>query len=66
MNEVGYVWVLSRQTEGAFKDCWMTDAVIAAEREVQRQLTQDTMPAERLSASFARPQYASGVNRSDG
>ena len=39
-NEVGYVWVLSRQTDGPFKGCWMTDAVIPAEREVQRQLTQ--------------------------
>ena len=39
-KEVGYVWVLSRQTEEPLKDCWMTDAVIPAEREVQRQLTQ--------------------------
>ena len=39
-NEVGYVWALSRQTEGPLKDCWMTDAVIPAEREAQRQLTQ--------------------------
>ena len=39
-NEAGYVWVLARQTEGLLKDCWMTDAVIPAEREVQRQLTQ--------------------------
>jgi len=55
-EEVGYVWVLSRQTKGAFKDCWMTDAVIAAEREVQRQLTQDTIPLERVSTYSARPQ----------
>ncbi len=39
-NEAGYVWVLARQTEGLLEDCWMTDAVIPAEREVQRQLTQ--------------------------
>ncbi len=37
-EEVGYIWVLSRQSEGAFKDCWMTDAVIPAERSVQRDL----------------------------
>ncbi len=36
-EEVGYIWVLSRQSEGAFKDCWMTDAVIPAERSVQRE-----------------------------
>jgi hypothetical protein len=31
-QETAYRWVLSRQTKGQFKDCWMTDAVIAAER----------------------------------
>ena len=42
-NEVGYVWVLSRQTHGALKGCWMTDAVIPAERDLQRQLTQHSL-----------------------
>lgn len=31
-QETAYLWVLSRHTKGQFKDCWMTDAVIAAER----------------------------------
>ena len=39
-DELAYVWVLSRQGKGAFKDCWMTDAVIPAQRPVQRRLTQ--------------------------
>ncbi len=47
-NEVGYVWVLSRQTEGAYKGRWMTDAVMPAERELQRQLTQRSMSTDWL------------------
>ncbi len=27
-EEIAYHWVMSRQSEGQFKDCWMTDAVI--------------------------------------
>ncbi len=54
-EEVGYVWVLSRQTEGPLKDCWMTDAVIPAEREVQRQLTEHPLWTERLSALSIQP-----------
>ena len=38
-EEVAFIWVLSQQTHGAFKDCWMTDSVIPAERPVQRKLT---------------------------
>lgn len=29
-EEITYQWVLTRQTEGEFKDCWMTNAVIPA------------------------------------
>ncbi|NNJ96745.1 MAG: hypothetical protein HKP12_06250, partial [Gammaproteobacteria bacterium] len=29
-EEITYHWVLTRQTEGEFKDCWMTNAVIPA------------------------------------
>ena len=36
-QNVGYLWVLSRQDSGKFKDCWMTDAVISTEKsEPQR------------------------------
>ena len=38
-EEAVYVWVLSRQGEGKFKDCWMTDAVIPAERPARRKIT---------------------------
>ena len=31
-KDAAYLWVLSRQSEGQFKGCWMTDAVISAER----------------------------------
>lgn len=31
-EDVAYLWVLSRQSEGEFKDCWMTAAVISAEQ----------------------------------
>jgi hypothetical protein len=27
---VYYLWVLSKQADGAMKDCWMTDAVSPA------------------------------------
>lgn len=33
-----YTWLLSRQREGKFKDCWMTDAVIPAEQPVQHKV----------------------------
>jgi len=36
-EEIRYHWVLSRQGEGEFKDCWMTNAVIAAEPTAQRE-----------------------------
>ena len=39
-EEIIYHWVLVRQVEGEYKDCWMTDAVIPADRPVQRILTQ--------------------------
>ncbi len=38
-EETAYIWVLSRQTDGSFKDCWMTDAVIPAEPSAPRKLT---------------------------
>jgi hypothetical protein len=38
-EEITYHWVLARQTEGEFKGCWMTDAVIPAVLPAQRVLT---------------------------
>ncbi len=38
-EKVAYVWVLSRQSEGEFKNCWMADAVIPAERSARRKIT---------------------------
>jgi len=35
-EEITYHWVLSRQSEGEFKDCWMTSAVIADQQPKQR------------------------------
>lgn len=32
----GFVWVLGRQSEGAFANCWMTDAVLRAPLEAIR------------------------------
>ncbi len=49
-DEVAYVWVLTRQNEGKFKDCWMTDAVMPAQRPTQRKLTQRLVQGEALSA----------------
>lgn len=43
-EEFAYAWVLSRQSEGAFEDCWMTDAVVPAERDGERQLTRRSIP----------------------
>jgi len=30
-QQAGYLWVMSRQRDGEFKDCWMTDAVLSTE-----------------------------------
>ncbi|MGB5260313.1 MAG: DUF4864 domain-containing protein [Gammaproteobacteria bacterium] len=38
-EEIAYHWVLVRQTEGEFKGCWMTDAVIPSVRPGQRVIT---------------------------
>ena len=38
-EELAYLWVLSRQTQGEFKHCWMTDAVIPVREPVPRRLT---------------------------
>ena len=50
-EEAAYVWVLSRQSEGEFEGCWMTDAVIPAERSAQRRFTQNFIPLETAYAS---------------
>jgi hypothetical protein len=34
-KEIVYHWVLSRQSGGQFKDCWMTDAVVPVQRPSQ-------------------------------
>lgn len=39
-DETAYHWVLSRQSEGEFRDCWMTDAVIPAKQPPQREFVQ--------------------------
>jgi hypothetical protein len=31
-QRAGFLWILSRQDSGEFKDCWMTDAVISTEK----------------------------------
>ena len=36
-QEIAYHWILARQREGEFKDCWMTEAVITAEQPPQRE-----------------------------
>ncbi len=59
-EEVAYLWVLSRQTEGAFKNCWMTDAVIPAKRAAQWQLTQRFISTERLSAVSTQLRFVFG------
>ncbi len=38
-EEIAYVWVLSLQSEGKFKNCWMTDAVIPAQPPARRDFT---------------------------
>ena len=38
-EEIAYVWVLSLQSEGEFKNCWMTDAVIPAQPPTRRDFT---------------------------
>lgn len=50
-EEVAYVWVLSRQIEGTFEDCCMTDAVIPADRGVERRLTQRSILTETRCAA---------------
>ena len=30
-QQAGYLWVMSRQRDGEYKDCWMTDAVLSTE-----------------------------------
>jgi hypothetical protein len=37
-EETRYLWVLSRQSQGELKDCWMTDAVISSQNRAPRQL----------------------------
>jgi hypothetical protein len=34
----GFVWVLGRQTEGRFADCWMTDAVYPVDASEMREV----------------------------
>ena len=36
-KEIPYHWLLARQGEGEFRDCWMTNAVIVAEPSAQRE-----------------------------
>jgi hypothetical protein len=50
-DELAYVWVLSRQGKGAFKHCWMTDAVIPGERPLKRRLTQHFDSQQTASAA---------------
>ena len=40
-DEITYHWVLVRVSEGPYKDCWMTDAVIPTSQPVLRILTQN-------------------------
>jgi hypothetical protein len=35
-EEVVYHWVLSRQSEGQYKDCWMTDGVLPVQHPGER------------------------------
>jgi hypothetical protein len=58
-EEIAYYWGLSRQSEGEFKDCWMTNAVIPAERPTQREFVQVLIPHQRVLAS---PQWL-GIGR---
>ncbi len=51
-EEIAYAWVLSRQGEGEFKDCWMTDAVIPAQRPPQKDFAWASMLFE---IGFAYP-----------
>ena len=44
-QEAGYIWALSRQVNGVFKDCWMTDAVYPRERSAPYRLA-ELMPAQ--------------------
>lgn len=37
-EQVGYVWVLARQSDGRYKDCWMTDAVYPSRPLARRKL----------------------------
>ncbi len=37
-NRRSFVWVLSRQTEGPDRDCWLTDAVFPANPEMVEEL----------------------------
>lgn len=47
-QRAGYLWVLSKQDSGEFKDCWMTDAVISTEETApQRVALQSHQPAGR-------------------
>ena len=32
-REVSYLFLLSKQRDGQYQDCWMTDAVVRLERE---------------------------------
>jgi hypothetical protein len=34
-QRAGYLWVMSRQRDGEYKDCWMTDAVLSTEPAAQ-------------------------------
>ncbi len=34
-QQTGYLWVMSRQRDGEYKDCWMTDAVLSTEQPAQ-------------------------------
>lgn len=64
-EEIAYHWSLSRQIEGEFKDCWMTDAVIPVQRPTQQESVRVPIPWEQ-AFPWARDNGLSPATRARG
>ncbi len=65
-EEFAYHWLLSRQNQGEFKDCWMTNAVIPAPPPAQHEFVQAQAPPTPSTWRIASTPYLIAArNRSD-
>lgn len=64
-EQLAYLWVLSRQGDGEYRDCWMTDAVISSEDASEMRVAAVPVPANSTSDApvLAYRGHGPGVTR---